>query len=81
MDLKLAKELVLEYIAQAHTNGLEEEKIENLRLFNTQIDTLTQKAMPPLPPMGMPGDASGAQAVPEAAPVSPMIPNAPVGAA
>jgi hypothetical protein len=81
MDLKLAKELVLEYIAQAHTNGLEEAKIENLRLFNTQIDTLTQKAMPPLPPMGMPGDASGAQAVPEAAPVSPMIPNAPVGAA
>lgn len=83
MDLSLAKELTLQYIAQAHTNGLEEDKISNLRLFNTQIDALVTKAMPPPPPQPAPGaPGSGApQAVPEAPPVSGMLPNAPQGAA
>lgn len=76
MDLQLAKELVLQYYAQGQTGGLEEEKLELLRNFNTQVDLLVVKAMPPPPPMGMPG-APGAQAVPMPSPQSDMLPNIP----
>lgn len=79
MDIQLAKELVLQYYAQGQTGGLEEEKLEMLRNFNTQLDVLTQKAMPPPPPVA-PGPG-GAQAVPTAPPVSNMLPNAPGAAA
>lgn len=81
MDLQLAKELVLQYYAQGQTGGLEEEKLELLRNFNTQIDVLIQKSMPPQPPMGMPPGGAGAQAVPNAPPQSDMLPNAPGAAA
>lgn len=83
MDLNLAKELVLEYIAQANTTNLEPEKLDHLRLFNTQVDALTMKAMPPPPPQAPPGapgpgvSVGGAQAVPNAPPQSDMIPNVP----
>lgn len=75
MDLQLAKELVLQYYAQGQTGGLEEEKLEQLRNFNTQLDMLTQKAMPPPPPQ-MPGGPGGApQAAPMPTPTSDLIQN------
>lgn len=70
MDLQMAKKMVLQYIAQAKCNGLEEEKSQMLRDFNEQIDVLVQKSMPPAPPV-MPG----APADPTQTPTSDLIPN------
>lgn len=79
-DLGLARELALQYYAQGKTNNLEEEKLDLLRQFMDQIDVLEQKAAeamtPPMPPGG-----GQPQAVPEAPPVSDMLPNAPQVAA
>lgn len=70
-DLNLCKELALEYYAQGKNNGLEEEKLEQLRTFMAQVDVLVQKSIPPPPPMMAP------QAVPAAPPVSQLIQNTP----
>lgn len=71
MDLALAEELTMEYYSQGKTLGLEEDKLELLRVFRDQIGLLKQQMAPPPMPMGAP------QAVPEAPPVSNMIPNVP----
>ncbi len=80
-NLAKAKELALEYYAQGKLNDLDEERLELLRKFMSQIDVLMQAAMPPAPMAapGMPTDPSmgGAQAVPAAPPVSQLMPNAP----
>lgn len=85
-DLKLAKELALQYYSQGKCNGLEEEKLDLLRNFMDQIDVLTAKAAAAAmaPPPGQspqnigPAPGMGApQAVPTAPPVSDMLPNAP----
>ncbi len=91
MDLTLANELAIEYYNQGMTMGLEEERLEMIRRFIDQVGILVQKAMPQ-PSMGAgPGvapqgpDLGGAmsggqpQAVPQAPPVSDMIPNIPQG--
>ncbi len=70
-NLQLAKKLVLEYIAQGKLNELEDDKLDLLRRFNKQIDTLLGVGMAP-PPMAAPG---APQAVPEAPPTSPLMPN------
>jgi len=73
-DLHLAQELALEYYAQGKCNGLEPEKLEMLRTFLDQVQQLVAKATPPpMPQGGMP------QALPEAAPVSDLLPNVPGG--
>lgn len=73
-DLVLAEELALEYLSQGKLNGLEDEKLELIRTFLSQVKMLAQKAMPPMPaPVGLP------QAVPQAPPVSDMISNVPGG--
>lgn len=72
-DLGLARELALQYYSQGKINNLDEEKLDMLRSFMDQIDVLEQeaaKAMAPQQPMAP-------QAVPEAPPVSDMIPNVP----
>lgn len=76
-NLDLAKELVLEYIAQGKRDNLEEEKLEMLRNFNDQIDVLKMKAMPPPMPgaPGMPPGGGAPMAAPAAPPVSDMIQN------
>lgn len=76
-DLKLCKELVLEYLNRGEMQELDEERLDDLRTWNSQVDALTQAAMPPAPPMGMPG---APQAAPMAPPTSDLIPNAPGGA-
>lgn len=82
-DLGLARELALQYYAQGKCNNLEEEKLDLLRLFMDQLDVLEQKTAQALaPPPGAMGPGQGApQAVPEAPPVSNMLPNAPSTAA
>lgn len=76
-NLKLGKQLVLEYIAQGKLNNLSEDRMELLRRFNKQIDTLQGVGMPQ-PGAPMPGQQGPApQAQPEAPPTSPLIPNAP----
>lgn len=72
-DYALAKELVSEYIAQGKLGKLEEDKMEMLRTFNSQVNFLMQKAMPPAPPMVPGGGIPPANPVPT--PTSDMIPN------
>lgn len=81
-DLTLAKQMCLEYLSQGKRDNLDEDKLEMLRTFNTQVDVLVQKAMPPPMPMGMPPMPGGdPQAVAEAPPVSELIPNVPMSGA
>jgi len=53
MDLALAKELAIQYIAWGSTQDLPEKRMGLLRDFSSQIDLLVQKAA--TPPMGAPG--------------------------
>lgn len=71
MDLALAKQLVTQYYNLYGSAKLEEEKMELLRDFDTQLDALTQAAMPQPQPGGMP------QANPQAPPTSELLPNVP----
>jgi hypothetical protein len=72
MDLQLAKQLCTQYYNLYVPAKLEEKKAELLRTFSSQIDALTMAAQPP-PQQGM----AQAQAVPEAPPSSPLLPNMP----
>lgn len=69
-DPDLARELALEYYAQGKLNGLEEDKLEMIRMFLDQLGILAQKAMPPQP-------GNQPAAIPMATPQSDLIPNVP----
>ena len=69
-DLVLAKQLVLEYIAQGKLNRISAARLEDLRNFNKQVDALNAAAQPPAP---MPGVTAPANPTP--APTSNLIPN------
>ena len=82
-DLKLAKEMVVQYIQYFRLLELEPERIDMLRAFNEQVDWLIERMLPPPPPMGAPMAAGpeGAspevpQGVPEQAPASDLLPQA-----
>ncbi len=66
-DLALAKESVLHYIQLYRRLELEPEKMSMLRNYNSQVDMLIKKSLPPAPAMLPPG-APGAGAVPQGAP-------------
>jgi hypothetical protein len=76
-DLALSKEMVLEYIQRYRLLGLEDDKLDMLKTYSSQVDTFqgmaASMAAPP-PGMGAPG---GAQAVAAPPPVSQLLPNAP----
>jgi hypothetical protein len=81
MDLMLAKERVVQYINLYEGAKLEEERMQLLRDFFTQVNDLITQAQAPAAPMSAPvaGDpatlaASNGLAVPEAPPTSDMIP-------
>lgn len=74
MDLQLANELVIQYINLYGSAKLEEEKLQQLRDFYSQIAAVKAAAQPPMP-MGAPPTP---QAAPEALPTSPLIPNSPI---
>lgn len=69
MDIMLATQLVTQYINLYGQAKLEESKMQMLRDFFTQLQTLKQAATPP-PPMLPP------QATPQPLPSSPLVPNA-----
>lgn len=73
-DLQLATTLTTQYINLYASAKLEESKMDLLRQYFTQIQTIKQAAMPPAPVQGTP------TAAPQAPPTSPLIPNAPGGA-
>lgn len=73
-DLQLALELNLKYYAYAKNTGVEESKLELLRQFKTQVQSLLTLAQPPAPP----GPGAGqSQGVPQPPPQSDLLPNAP----
>jgi hypothetical protein len=76
MDLELATQIVVQYINLYLAADLEEEKADLLKEFFVQCQTLIQAAQPPPMPA-----APTPQANPQAAPTSPLIPNAPQQAA
>lgn len=77
MDLQLATELTVKYINLYLAAGLEEKKAELLRKFFRQTQTIIQGAQPTAPTPTAPTPTG----VPSPPPVSPMLPNAPQGAA
>ncbi len=79
-DLKLAKEMIIEFIQYMRLNGLEESKLNQLRNWNTQLDALVEKTMVQPAPVN-PAMGAAPQAAPEAPPTSAMLPNAPQQAA
>lgn len=76
MDLQLASTTVVQYINLYASAKLEESKMQKLRDFFTQVQTLITAATPQPAPMA-PGGAPTPQASPEAPPTSPLVPNAP----
>jgi hypothetical protein len=84
IDIALATELTTEYINLYSSAKLEEEKMQMLRDFFTQVQAIKQQAMTPPTgavapgtPPNAPGASPAPQANPEAPPTSPMLPNAP----
>jgi hypothetical protein len=73
MDLDLANELSIQYYNLYSSAKLEEERCEMLRTFFSQVQTLKQAAMPPMP---APGAAIPPQATAQPLPQSPLVPNA-----
>lgn len=78
-DLMKAEELVVDYINLYSSAKLEEKKMQLLRNYFTQIQTMKQAAMPPPVPGAMPGAAPSGPApigVPQAPPQSDLMPIA-----
>ncbi len=71
-DLQLAIKLVTQYYNLYTAMKLTESKAQQLRDYKDQVLMLQQAMMPPPAPMG-----AAPQAVPEAPPVSSMLPNGP----
>ncbi len=73
-DLQLGKEMVLEYIQKYRSLELEEDKLNMLRTFNSQIDAMLAKSAQLQAATAM---QNAPQAAPAAPPVSQLLPNAP----
>lgn len=77
-DLALSKELALEYYSQGKCNGLEEEKLDLLRQFTDQINSMQQMAQEAaMQQMQAQAMAQQPQAAPMQQPQSDLIPNVP----
>jgi hypothetical protein len=74
MNLELARQMALEVYNAGCRDGLEEEKLEDLRGFMAQIDTELAAMAPPAP---MLPDAGAPLANPTATPTSDLLPNTP----
>lgn len=70
MDLPLAMELSIQYYNLYAASKLEEAKLESLRTFISQVQTLTQASQPPPMP-----NTVAPQAAPEPTPTSNLVPN------
>ena len=70
-DIKLYREMALEYYQRGKTQGLEEERLDELRRLLAQLDYLLAKQMAAAqPPVGGPPAAP-----PQAVPPSPLVPQ------
>ncbi len=78
-DLELADQFVVQYINLYSGAKLEEEKMQQLRDYYAQVGVLKSQAQAAMAPQPVAGAQLSAtpQAVPEAPPSSPLIPNAP----
>lgn len=77
-DLQLAKTLCLEYINYAQYMNCPDKRVELLRKYNVALDDLIVQATQP-PPPAIPGAGPASpQANPAPAPVSQLLPNAPL---
>ena len=76
LDLQLATEITTNYYNLYSASKLDEDRCQMLRDFFTQVQDLIQAATPPPPPVAA-APAAQPQAVPEARPTSPMLPNTP----
>ena len=76
-DLAFAVKTGLQVLAWGKTYNLEPERIELIRRFIQQAQSLLSTAMTPPPQMG----GGSPQATPEQPPTSPLLPNAPQAAA
>jgi hypothetical protein len=74
MDLELATTITTQYINLYSQAKLEESKLQKLRDFFTQVQTIKQAAMPPAAPAG---PVATPTAVPQAPATSPILPNVP----
>lgn len=75
-NLALAEKLALEYYSQGKLNELDEEKLELLRRFLSQVNTLLTPPAPPMDPMmAMGGGAPMPMENPVATATNPLIPN------
>lgn len=72
VDIALALQLVVQYMNLYAPAQLEESKMQLLRDYQTQLLALKQASMPPAPDAG-----AQAQAVPQAPPVSDLLPTMP----
>lgn len=79
-DLEKARKMALEYYAQAKLNNLPEKRLDLIRTFLKQIDTLMPPAPPPMAPGMDPAQGGTPPANPEATPTSDLIPNVNMGA-
>jgi hypothetical protein len=70
-DLMLATQLSTQYINLYASAKLEENKMDMLKDYFTQVEQIKQAAMPPPRPQAQP------QANPQPAPTSPLVPNTP----
>lgn len=80
-DLKLAKEMVLEYQARLRIQGLESEKMNLLRNWSQQTDYLISKTLATTAtaaPMAGATSPTEPPAAPMARPTSELVPNVPV---
>jgi hypothetical protein len=83
-DLKLAKEMVLEFIQRYRLLDLEDDKLDMLRSWNAQVDEMMSAMLAPLAaaPMGAPGGEPGQPqggpqlGQPAAPPTSELMPRA-----
>ncbi len=72
-DLRMARVTALRLYAYGKSNGVEEDRLELLHRWLSQVDAIEAKMTPPAP---MPMEGAPA-AVPTAPPVSDLLPNAP----
>ncbi len=81
MDLPFAMETAVAYFNLYVPAGLEPEKEQLIQDFYTQCLMVQSAGNPPPPPGPQMGAPNTPQASPEALPTSPLVPNAPQGAA
>ena len=77
MNLQYAAETAQTYLLRGLADGMPEDKLDVLRKFQDQVESLLEKLAPPMPEAQLPleGELPPAAGVPEAPPVSELMPQ------